>query len=170
MEDKQILKNREAVNKLQELAMEINVCLFCSGNGLAEDPGCRPMSTHAVDNEGAIWFFSDRNSEKNRDIRLDPRVKLFYSHPGKSSFLIVAGDAEILTDRERIRELWSPLDKTWFKEGEDDPDITIIKVSPDSAHYWDTKGNSMVNFIKRVASAATGKTFVKGEEGDLQVH
>lgn len=127
------------------------------------------MATAGIDEEGTIWFISDRDSEKNKDIAVDPRVKLYYSHPGKSSFLVVSGEAEIVYDRKKVRELWNPLDKTWFKEGEDDPAVSLIRVRPEHAHYWDTKGNRMVNFIKLVASVATGRTLVEGEEGSLRV-
>ncbi len=137
---------------------------------MEDDLDCRPMSTAGVDETGNIWFFSDKNSQKNKDIAANSRVKLFYSHPGKSSFLIVSGDAEIVYDRSLIDRFWNPLDKAWFKEGKDDPAISLIKVRPDAAHFWDTKGNSMVNFLKMVASVATGKTLVEGEEGRLQLH
>ncbi len=162
------LHNKEAIRKLQELATGINICLFCSGSGSDENESCRPMATAGVDEEGTIWFISDRDSEKNKDIALDPWVKLYYSHPGKSSFLIVSGFAGIIDDREKIRELWSPLDSNWLKEGEDDPAVSLIAVRPEHAHYWDAKGNQMVNFIKMVASVATGKT-LEGEEGNLSI-
>jgi general stress protein 26 len=163
-------QDRQAVRKLQDLATEINICLFCSGPVTDEHDGCRPMATSGVDEEGSIWFLSDRHSDKNKEIAIDPRVKLYYSHPGKSLFLIVSGMAEIVFDREKLRELWNPLDRTWFKEGEDDPSISLIRVRPEHAHYWDAKGGRMVNFFKMLVSAATGKTLVEGEEGNMVIH
>ncbi len=163
------LQDKEAIRKLQGLATEISICLFCSGSDSNENEGCRPMATAGVDEEGTIWFISDRDSEKNKDIAADPRVKLYYSHPGKSSFLVVSGEAEIVYDREKVRELWNPLDKAWFKEGEDDPAVCLISVRPEHAHYWDTRGNKMINFIKMVASVATGTALAGGEEGSLRI-
>jgi general stress protein 26 len=170
MSNREYLQHTEAIEKLKKLVSEIDICLFCSGTGLEEDPGCRPMSTAGVDDEGSIWFISDKDSQKNHDIAVDPRVKLFYSHPGKSIFLVVSGDAEIIYDRELIEKFWNPLDKTWFKEGKDDPSISLIRVKPDNAHYWDVKGNRMVNFLKMAASVITGRTLVEGEEGSLLVN
>jgi len=164
------LQDKEAIRKLQDLATEISICLFCSGSDTNEHEGCRPMATSGVDEEGSIWFMSDRNSEKNKEIMTDPIVKLYFCSPGKSSFLVVSGEADIVYDREKIRELWNPLDKTWFKEGEEDPAISLIRVKPIHAHYWDAKGNKMVNFIKMIASVASGKTLVEGEEGNLIIH
>jgi general stress protein 26 len=68
-----------------------------------------------------------------------------------------------------VEELWSPLVKTWFKEGKDDPNISILKVTPTSAYYWDTEGNRMINFLKMIASVATGKTLVDAQEGNIRV-
>ena len=169
MNNQQFLQNKEAIRKLQDLATEINVCLFCTGTGMETIPSCRPMATSAVDEEGNIWFFSDRESEKNKEIGMNPQVRLFYAHPGKSSFLIVTGTATVEFDRDRIRQLWSSLDKTWFEKGVDDPSISLIRVKPADAHFWDTRGNQMVNFFKMVASVATGTNLVEGEEGRILV-
>jgi general stress protein 26 len=152
MKEQIYLHDKQAIRKLQDLATEINICLFCSGPARGDKESCRPMATSGVDEEGSIWFMSARNSEKNKEIAVDPHVKLYYSHPGKSSFLIVAGMADIVYDREKIRELWDPLDRTWFSEGEDDPDLSLIRVRPEHAHYWDAKGNRMVNFLRMVAT------------------
>lgn len=163
------LVQQEAVKKLQELAEEINTCLFCTNLKTDDGATCRPMSTQKVDENGDIWFFSAKDSDKNRDIRNDSKVQLFYAHPVKSSYMVVTGTATISTDRQKIDALWSPLVKAWFKEGKDDPNISLIKVSDINAYYWDTKGSRMINFFKMVASAATGKTLLDAEEGALKV-
>jgi len=170
MSERSYLQDKTAIRKLQDLATEVNICLFCAGPADDENEGCRPMSTSGVDEEGTIWFLSDRNSEKNKEIMDDPHVKLYFSHPGKNIYLVVSGQADIVYDREKIRELWNSLDRTWFKEGEEDPAISLIRVKPIHAHYWDVKGNRMVNFFKMVASVASGKTLVDGEEGSLIIH
>jgi general stress protein 26 len=170
MSTKEYLLQDQAIDKLKKLATEIDICLFCSGTGIEDDPGCRPMTTAGVDDAGNLWFLSDKDSQKNQDIALNPRVKLYYSHPGKSSFLVVSGDAEILFNKALIDRFWNPLDKIWFREGKDDPAISLIKVKPYNAHFWDTRGNRMVNFLKLVVSAASGKTLVEGEEGSLLVN
>jgi general stress protein 26 len=169
MSENTYIQHREAIRKLQDLATDINICLFFSGPFIADEPGCRPMSTSGVDEEGTIWFLSSRSSDKNREIAADPHVKLYYSSPGKSIFLVVRGMADILYDREKIRELWNPLDRTWFQGGETDPEISLIRVKPAHAHYWDARGNRMVNFFRTVATVATGIGLAEGHEGTLQL-
>ena len=169
MSDTNNLHSTEAIDKLKSLVDEINICLFCTNLKTDDGATCRPMGAQKVCDKGNIWFFSEKNSEKNMEIAQDKNVQLFFSHPGKSSYLVVNGEAEIIFDREKTEELWSPIVKTWFKEGKDDPNISIIKVNPTSAYYWDTDGNRMINFLKMIASVATGTNLVTGNEGELNV-
>ncbi len=136
MSELSYLQDKAAIRKLQDLATEVNICLFCAGSGSDENEGCRPMSTSGVDEEGTIWFMSDRNSEKNREIMADPYVKLYFSHPGKNIYLVVSGHADIVYDREKIRELWNPLDRTWFSEGEEDPALSSKDRMTISVNYF----------------------------------
>ncbi|MEP7278625.1 MAG: pyridoxamine 5'-phosphate oxidase family protein [Bacteroidota bacterium] len=163
------LEQEAAIKKLKEMADEIDMCLFCTSLKTGDGATCRPMSTQMVDDNGDIWFMSGKDSDKNRDIQHDNQVQLFYAHPGKSSYMVVNGTASISEDRQKIEALWTPLAKAWFKEGKSDPNISLIRVSDINAYYWDTKGNRMVNFVKMVASAATGKTLLDAEEGAIKV-
>jgi hypothetical protein len=56
--------------------------------------------------------------------------------------------ARRMQQRMKIEELWSPLIKTWFTEGVDDPRITVIKVTPTEGYYWDNKHGSAVAGVK----------------------
>lgn len=163
------LKEREGVEKLKELVNEISVCLFCTNLKIDDGATCRPMTANEVDDEGNLWFFSGIDSDKNREIKDDKHVQLFFSHPGKNSYLVVNGEAEITTNQSKIEELWSPIVKIWFKEGKHDPNISILKVVPKNAYYWDVEGSKMINFFKMVASVATGTSFINGTEGTIRV-
>jgi general stress protein 26 len=169
MENTKNLKANEGVEKLKELVTAINICLFSTNLKRNDGATCRPMSAQEVDAEGNIWFFSDINSDKNREIREDNAVQLIFSHPGKSSYMIVNGMAEISTDRKKIEALWTPVAKIWFEQGKDDPNLSLIKVNTRSAYYWDTDGNKMINFFKFLASVATGSNLVTGVQGSIKV-
>ena len=163
------LTHSESINKLRELVEEINICLFCSNLKTDDGSTCRPMGAQKVCEQGNIWFFSEVNSDKNREIKQDKHVQLFFSHPGKSSYLVVNGEAEIIIDKNKTNELWTPFAKIWFKEGKDDPNISIIKVKPTTAYFWDTDGNKMINFFKMIASVVSGTNLVTGMQGELKV-
>jgi general stress protein 26 len=169
MSNTENLKNKEAIDKLKSLVNEIMVCLFCTDLKTDDGSTCRPMTAIKVCDQGNIWFFSEKSSDKNKAIATDKNVQLFFSHPGKSSYMVVNGEAEIILEKAKIDELWTPVAKIWFKEGKDDPNISIIKVSPTNAYYWDTDGSRMINFLKMVASVATGTNLVTGNQGALKI-
>ena len=169
MGDVKNLSSQAAIEKIKELAMDANICLFVTN--LSTIPlSSRPMATQEVDDDGNLWFMSKNDSEKNMDIEKDNQVQLFYSNGSSYEYLSIYGTAEILHDREKIEELFTPMIKAWFKEGKDDPTISLIRVKPVDAYYWDTKNNKMVSLIKIAISAITGKTNDDGGiEGTLKV-
>ena len=161
------LANKEAIDKLKRLVNDITVCLFCTDLKTDDGATCRPMSALKVCDQGNIWFYSEKSSDKNKAIAADKAVQLFFSHPGKSSYLVVNGEAEIILDKQKIEELWTPLAKIWFKDGKDDPNISVIKVTPKNAYYWDIDGNRMINFLVMLSSVVTGTNAVTGNKGAL---
>lgn len=168
MGDTKHLSGSEGIRKIKDLVKEIDFCMFCTQ--LTEAPfSTRPMSTRDVDDEGNIWFFSRADSNKNFEIKQDDQVQLLYAKPGSSEFLSIYGHADVIKDRKKAEELWSAWAKTWFNEGVDDPELTIIRVRPESGYYWDTKHNRMVSLLKIVAGAITGEQKDDGIEGKVNV-
>lgn len=162
------LMDSKGLEKLKELIDSAKMCHFVTD--LTNRPlAARPMATQQVDEDGTIWFFSGKSSDKNKDIENSSEVQLFYSQTGNSEYLSVYGHAEVLVDRNKIDELWSPFAKTWFNEGKDDPELTLIKVVPEEAYYWDTKHNKFVSLAKILVGAVIGKQMDDGVEGKIKV-
>ena len=99
------LANKEAIDKLKRLVNDITVCLFCTDLKTDDGATCRPMSALKVCDQGNIWFYSEKSSDKNKAIAADKAVQLFFLHPGKSSYMVVNGEAEIILDKQKIQEL-----------------------------------------------------------------
>lgn len=164
----QNLSGQEAIEKLKELIKSESICFFCT-NLLQQPITTRPMSTQKVDDHGNIWFMSSIKSGKNEEIVDNNSVQLFYSNPSNYEFLSIFGTASIYTDREKIYEIWTPFAKAWFKDGKDDEDISLIKVTPQSSYYWDTKNNKIISMIQMLASIVTGSAPDDGVEGLLKI-
>src|SRR5690606_33358150 len=146
------LKHKDAIDKIKELVGHNGICLFTTN--LSHVPlNTRPMATLQVDEEGALWFLSLQNSEKNEDILADPRVQLFYSNEKRAEFLSVYGLGSVVYNKEKINELWTPMASNWVKEGKDDPQLTCIKVLPEEAFYWDTRHNKLITVFKALTSS-----------------
>ncbi len=160
------LSGEKAVDKIKDLAKG-ETCFFCTGFTAGKPVTVRPMSVLKIDDHGNCWFLSANDSDKNRDIETDPHVQLLFKGSSHSDFLSIYGKATVTTDRSMIKELWEPIFKTWFTEGEDDPRITVIKVSPDQGYYWDNKHGSAIALIKMAAGALTGKTLDDSIEGKI---
>ena len=162
------LSTSTGIDKIKELVNDTNMCMLIT-NISSAPLNARPMSTADVDEEGNIWFFSKMGSDKNIDIAKDNRVQLFYCNKGSSAYLSIYGTAEIIHNKAIIDELWKPVAKAWFTEGKNDPSVTVIKVTPADAYYWDTKDNKMISLIKIAIGAVTGKTRDVGVKGKIKL-
>lgn len=162
------LNSKEAVEKLKALINQTGICMFYT-NIQSGVYNTRPMANIEVDINGSCWFFTNKNSDIISDIEKDSRVHLVFSNPVKESYLDLRGCASIQYDRQSIEDKWNPIVKAWFPEGKDDPELCLIKVKTDEAHYWDNNHSKMVEILKTVASIVTGKQPALGVHGALLV-
>ena len=162
------LDQKEALKKFKKLAEEIRVCMFIT-NSDGELDHTRPMSTIEVEEDGSLWFFTDIRSIKVEEVASDRQVHLTYAHPGKESYMDVRGTAKVVTDKQQIKDKWSPIVKAWFPDGVDDPNIALLKVQPNQCYYWDSETGKMIQFLKMAVSAIAGKRLADGKEGKLSL-
>ncbi|WP_299288321.1 pyridoxamine 5'-phosphate oxidase family protein [uncultured Mucilaginibacter sp.] len=163
------LAGTAALKKLKEIAEGTQTCFFCTQIKTGSPLAIRPMQVQKVDDEGNLWFLSSKDSHKNNEIQQDDHVHLLFQESHRSGFLNVYGDAYISEDKAKIEELWDPILKAWFTEGKDDPRISVVKVVPTEAYYWDNKHGDAIAFLKQTASAVVGKTFDDSVEGKLEI-
>jgi general stress protein 26 len=151
---KENLYNDQAKKKVKELVEHIDFAMMATH--LKQTPlHMIPMSTKKVDDHGAIWFLSNKNSTHNENISKDPHLHLIYADTGAMQFLNVYGTATITTDSNIIDDLYGIGDDAWF-DGKNDPNLTAISVTPREAYYWDPKSNTLVTLVKMGIGALTG--------------
>ncbi|RYY45487.1 MAG: general stress protein [Chitinophagaceae bacterium] len=156
------LSNQEAIEKLKDLA-EGKMCLLCT-----KEQGkivSRPMGVSQVDEAGDIWFFSGKTSNKNQQIEVDPEVYLMFIEAGKQHYLSLTTQVDIVQDQAKVEELWNPFMKAWFPEGKEDPEISLLRASVVSGHYWDEKDGHLIGTLKAGLKALTGG---KTDDGALE--
>lgn len=163
------LANKAAIEKIKEIAEKAESCFFCTAAAIGESAGARPMSVQKIDENGSLWFLSATDSHKNKEIAIDPEVKLYFQGSQHSEFLQLNGNARIHTDKSKIKELWKPILKTWFTEGENDPRISVIQITPTVGYYWDNKHGKAIAGIKMLIGAMVGKTLDDSIEGKINV-
>jgi len=168
-ENRKDLQGNEAAKKIKELVNNAKTCFFCTNNNAGNEFATRPMSVQKIDDDGNLWFLSATDSHKNTELKTDSMVQLLFQGSAYSDFLNIHGIATVSRDKEKIKELWEPILKTWFTEGIDDPRISVIKVEPSEGYYWDTKHGAAIAFAKKLVGAAIGKTLDDSIEGTLKV-
>jgi general stress protein 26 len=114
----------------------------------------RPMAATVKAAEHAIYFLTDARREKVEQIEKFPVVTAAFADTGGQKYVVTSGKAIVSNDREKIKELWSPFAKAWF-DSENDPNIRVLKLSPDDAELWDSPG-TLITTVKMLAAAASG--------------
>ena len=76
MGDVKDVSNLEGVEKIKKLAKEADACLFCTKIETGKPFSMRPMNTRDIDDNGNLWFLSDKNSTKNMELKEDDKVQL----------------------------------------------------------------------------------------------
>ncbi len=128
----------------------------------------RPMTLQDTEFDGDIWFFAQRSAAFMDHIETNSEVNVTFANPEDMSFLSANGNATIVNDDAKKRELWKPLYKAWFPEGLEDPDLRLIKVSVQSADYWEAPESKLLRMIGFAKAAITGKHGeLSGKHGHL---
>lgn len=150
----QATTREESIEKVADIIKDIMITMLVTLDAHGH-PRSRPMTTQKTPFDGTLWFFTSRDAETVHDIQREPRVNLAYASTGSESYLSVTGTAQVVEDRAKARELWSPLLKSWF-EGPDDPMLRLIRVDVEHAEYWDTPGGKVASLFALVKGAITG--------------
>jgi general stress protein 26 len=144
----------EQVAKLARLIDGIQVCMFTTSD-VEGRLMSRPMAVQQVEFDGDLWFFTKVGGRKAEQIARNPRVNV--SLPSRSSWVSISGEAEIVRDVVKAKELWNAGIEAWFPDGPEDPQIVLVKVHADGAEYWDTPGAVVVSVLSFVKAKITGK-------------
>ena len=156
-----ILSPEEAADRIWELAEKIDICMLTTWDGSKQRS--RPMSARVRRDENAIYFLTDIETHKLTEIERFPNVSLGWADNGGHKYVVISGDAEVTNDRAKIAELWEGFDKA-FWDDENDPQIRLLKVTPEEGEVWDSP-NMLISGAKMLFAAATGAKPDMGDTG-----
>ena len=164
-------EQRLAREKLWQLIKEIRFSMFTvrHANGHLHS---RPMTTQntSVEDDSSLWFFMSRGSEPVADLCREGSVNVAYADVGADSYVSVSGNATVVEDLAKKRQLWSKMAQAWFPGGAEDPDLALVQVKISHADYWDVKENKLVQLMKIAHAAITGKPPAgMGEHGEVRM-
>lgn len=148
--------NDPKAEKLYEMIKDLRIAMMTTIDTDGEMHS-RPMYAQDADEHGDLWFFTQIQSPKITEISRDNEVNLAYSNPDKQSYVSIFGTAEIVRDKAKIKEMWSEPLRAWFPDGQDDPQIALIRVHPLKGEYWDSPSSTVVHLYGYVKASLTGK-------------
>lgn len=151
------------VARIWELAKRIGIAMFVTWDG--KEQRARPLAATVEKDEGAIYFLTDINGEKDDQIAEFPHVSVSFADHKSSKYVALSGKATISNDRARIKELWSPFAKAWWDSPED-PAIRVIRMVPNDAELWDSPGR-IVTTISMLTAVVTGRSPKIGENAKV---
>lgn len=161
------MTREESIEKLNDLIKDVRIAMLTT-----IDQGhlrARPMATQEAKFDGVLWFMTSSATHKVAEIRSDNRVNISYSNPDDNTYVSVSGQGKIVTDRQKIEELWNPIYKAWFPKGLDDPTICLLKVDVEQAEYWDSSSSSLVQLFGFVKAITTGKQADPGDNEKINL-
>jgi general stress protein 26 len=99
----------------------------------------RPLVTREVDlDHHALWFFAASNFPKTEEFLHGREVALAYAAPAHKGYYSVSGRVQIVHDKAKAEDLWTPMPATRFPTSVDDPRLVLLRVDVEAVEYWDT--------------------------------
>jgi general stress protein 26 len=152
------------IKRLGELIKDIQVAMLTTVNQEGELRS-RPMATQEQTFDGTLWFFTGAHGGKVDELERDQRVNLSYSDVERQRYISVSGHAQLVRDKSKMKELWSPVYRAWFPEGLDDPELALLRVQVDKAEYWESPSSPVVHLIGFSKAILTGKPYRNDKKG-----
>ena len=155
------------IEKFLEMVKGAHTCMLITKHEGAGNLSGRPMGLSKVEEDGTLWFFTNKSSKKAEEIAASHNVAITINNESSNNHLMINGTGVLISDTFKIKQLWSPIMKAWFPLGLDDPDMILIKVVPTEVNYWDSSSSKMVVLFNMLKAIATGKEYAEGEHGTI---
>ena len=144
--------NARDAERAWELMEKIGFAMLVTRDG--DRLRARPMSAYLERDSNAIYFLTDARRHKDDEIAKNPSINLSFADAGDQKYVSLTGTAVVSNDRAKIKQLFSTPAKAWWPSA-DDPNIRVLKITPDDAEFWDSPG-TVISYVKMAAAAMTG--------------
>lgn len=111
-----------------------------------------PMSHYANPDQGALWFITAEGTDLEKQAAAGAFDAMHIVGDASGGLWArIEGQIELSQDRAKLDELWSAVASAWFEDGEQDPDIRLLKFTLTGAEVWSTTGG--LGFLYQIAKA-----------------
>jgi general stress protein 26 len=116
----------------------------------------RPLTTIQKEFDGTLWFFVSRTSAVATAVKKNPQICLAYADTADADFVTVSGAAIVVDDVPQKQAMWNSMVQAWFPAGPESPSVVLVKVAAESAEYWDSNSNKLVQLFGMARALVTG--------------
>lgn len=165
IDQKEVLTGEDALTKIRGLLERMPIAFMVTASG--GEVVARPIGVvgdHTAF-DGSLWFITDRRSRKVQAIEGGATTTLLFQNDKEGAYLQLLGSATVIEDRERLKSLYTAVQRTWFPDGVDDPHITLLRFDATSASYWDGHASWLKLATGFAKSIVTGSPGTSGNAG-----
>ncbi|MGO3527903.1 pyridoxamine 5'-phosphate oxidase family protein [Glutamicibacter arilaitensis] len=127
----------------------------------------RPLTLIEANEQGELWFFSTADSEIVHEIRAQGLVNAAFS--GSKAWVSVSGQAQVVQDVAKKKELWNTAVETFASEGPESAQTVLLRIDADSAEYWENPGGAASLVAGWVKQKLTGKPAEPGDSNTVEL-
>ena len=145
--------NAGDIDRAWELMKKIGFAMLVTRDG--DKLRARPMSAYLDREQQCDLIFSPTPGvTRTMRSRKTPASTFPSPTPSSQKYVSLTGTAVVSNDRARIKELFTTPRRPGGISAED-PNIRVLKITPDDAEFWDSPG-TVISYVKMAAAAVTG--------------
>jgi general stress protein 26 len=169
IDKKEVLTGEDALTKIRELLKQFPIAFMVTAqdNTIVARP-IGVVGDHA-EFDGSLWFITDRRSRKVQAIQGGATTALLFQNDREGAYLHLTGRAVVVEDAERLKKLYTPVQRTWFPDGLDDPHMTLLRFDASRGNYWDGHASVLRLAFALAKSVMTGTPGASGNAGIAEI-
>lgn len=160
-------ERQNAITTLAEMMKEIGVAMLTTvmPDGTLRS---RPMIRAEPGFDGDLWFFTEMNAPKTKEVQRNAQVNLSFASPYDQQYVSISGTAELVRDERKAEILWDTKYAVWFPGDVDPSKLGFLKVAVERAEYWDASTSRMVQISGFAKAIFGGRRSRPTEHGTIE--
>jgi general stress protein 26 len=105
-----------------------------------ENPGAAEIIAQRKEDDFNVYFVTSKSSPKMQQIRANSKVSAYLCDPSEFHTLMLGGEVNEITDKDFKKQIWQDGWEMHWSGGADDPEFTVLQLSPAFAKGWYKEG------------------------------
>ena len=124
------------ISAAKELMVETRYCALITLDKTGH-PQARTMDPFPPDTNMVVWFGTNSNSRKVKEIDDNSKATLYYEAPNARGYVVLKGNAFMVDDPDKKLKYWKPEWEIFYPESKEN--YTLIKFIPGRLEIVDYK-------------------------------